>query len=258
MTETLHTTHHGDTAGIPLIIAPGLYGSARNWNVIAKRLSEFRPVIAVDMRNHGDSFHADTHSYADMAGDLAEVIIANGGRADVLGHSMGGKAAMALALSRPDLIRKLIVADIAPVTYAHEHSDKIAAMQAVDLSRVSRRRDAEDQLRNAIPDAQLRAFLLQSLALEGAAHWKLNLATLGAEMPEIMSFPTFNTQFFGPALFLRGGNSAYLLAEHEPAIDTLFPNAQIETIPDAGHWLHAEQPRAFTDALTKFLDIPTP
>ncbi len=258
MTEILHTTRHGDTNGIPLVIAPGLYGSARNWNVIAKRLAETRPVIAVDMRNHGDSFHADTHSYADMADDLANVIIAHGGRADVLGHSMGGKAAMALALSRPDLIRKLIVADIAPVTYTHEHSDKITAMQAVDLSRVTRRRDAEDQLHDAISDPQLRAFLLQSLALEGGARWKLNLATLGTAMPEIMSFPTFNTQFSGPTLFLRGGNSAYLLVAHQPAIDTLFPNAQIKTIPNAGHWLHAEQPRAFTDALIKFLDIPTP
>ncbi len=253
MAEMLQTTHHGPATGLPLIIAPGLYGSARNWNVIAKRLAEKRPVIAVDMRNHGNSFHADSHSYADMANDLARVIAANGGRADVLGHSMGGKAAMALALSRPDLVRKLVVADIAPVPYTHEHSDKIAAMQNVDLSRVTRRRDADEQLQDAIPDPQLRAFLLQSLALEGGAHWKLNLDTLGAEMPEIMGFPAFDTPFNGPTLFLRGANSTYLLPEHETAIRALFPQARIETIDNAGHWLHAEQPRAFVAAVDGFL-----
>lgn len=254
MTDILQTIHHGNATGTPLIIAPGLYGSARNWNVIAKRLSENRPVIAVDMRNHGNSFHAGTHSYADMASDLARVITEAGGRADVLGHSMGGKAAMTLALGQPGLVRKLVVADIAPVTYTHEHSDKIAAMQGVDLTRVRHRRDAEDQIKDAIPDPQLRAFLLQSLALDGGARWKLNLETLGAEMPKIMAFPTFGTKFRGPTLFLRGANSTYLLPEHEPIIHALFPNAQINTIANAGHWLHAEQPRAFVEAVEAFLD----
>ena len=250
----LHTVHHGEATGTPLLIAPGLFGSARNWNVIAKRLSAHRPVIAVDMRNHGDSFHANTNSYHDMAADLAEVIAANGGQADVLGHSMGGKAAMVLALTRPDLLRKLIVADIAPVTYFHDQGDKIAALKAVDLSRVTRRRDAEEQLMAAIPDPQLRAFLLQSLSLTGdAPEWKLNLDALAAEMPKIMSFPDIDGQFAGDTLFLRGANSSYVRPEYEPAIRALFPNARIETIADAGHWLHAEQPRAFEEAVNRFL-----
>ena len=250
----LHTVHHGNATGTPLLIAPGLFGSARNWNVIAKRLSAERPVIAIDMRNHGESFHADTNSYEDMAYDMAEVIAANGGQADVLGHSMGGKAAMVLALTRPDLLRKLIVADIAPVTYSHDQGDKIAVLKSVDLSRVTRRRDAEDQMRDAIPDPQLRAFLLQSLSLSGEApEWKLNLDTLAAEMPKIMSFPDITGRFTGPTLFLRGANSSYVQPQHEAKILSLFPQARIETIANADHWLHAEQPRAFEAAVRDFL-----
>jgi len=239
---------------MPLLIVPGLFGSARNWNVVAKRLSARRPVIAVDMRNHGDSFHRDTNSYEDMAGDLADVIAAHGGRADVLGHSMGGKAAMVLALRRPALLRKLVVADIAPVAYGHDQGDKIAALKAVDLSRVERRRDAEAQLVAAIPDASLRAFLLQSLALGGEGpRWKLNLDVLAAEMPKILSFPDIDGQFSGATLFLRGANSSYVQPGYEGEIRALFPDARIETLAGAGHWLHAEQPRAFEAAVNGFL-----
>ena len=161
----------------PFLIAHGLFGSARNWNVIAKRLSDARQVLTVDMRNHGDSPRATQHGYPDMAEDLAEVIAAHGGRADVLGHSMGGKAAMMLALMRPDVVNKLVVADIAPVGYGHSQAHLIAAMRAVDLSQVETRRDADAQLRDAIPEEGVRAFLLQSLDIK-AKEWRLNLRIL--------------------------------------------------------------------------------
>ena len=134
----LNQIHHGAPGGTPLIIVHGLYGSARNWGVIGKRLSENRHVIAVDQRNHGDSPWHDSHSYPDMAADLAAVIDANGGRADVVGHSMGGKAAMVLALAHPEKVARLVVADIAPVGYSHDQTQYIDAMQSVDLGAVTK------------------------------------------------------------------------------------------------------------------------
>lgn len=252
MTELLKTTVIGDPNGTPLLIAHGLFGSARNWGVLAKRLSAHRQIIAVDMRNHGESFHAPTNSYQDMAADLAAVIEPYG-QADVLGHSMGGKAAMVVALTRPELVNRLIVADIAPVKYPHTQADKIAAMKAVDLSKVQHRRDADAQLEPAIPNAPLRSFLLQSLTLGDTPSWKLNLDALDTAMLEIMDFPELVGDFMRGVLFLSGGNSNYVTPEHHAQIRTMFPNAIFEAIPNSGHWLHAEKPREFEAAVNAFL-----
>jgi len=243
----LNTVFYDGPAGTPLLIAHGLFGSARNWNVIAKRLSEARPVVTVDMRNHGASPWYDTQSYADMAGDLAEVI---DGQWDVLGHSMGGKAAMVLALLHPEKVRKLIVADIAPVAYSHTQAGPIEAMRGVDLSLVSSRADAQEQLVGL--EAGVDTFLLQSLDLK-EKKWKLNLDILDAEMSEIVGFPEVSGQFDGPALFLSGAKSTYVLPEYRPRIKALFPAAKFAKIPDAGHWLHAEKPREFEAAVSAFL-----
>ncbi|MGR3571069.1 alpha/beta fold hydrolase [Brevirhabdus sp.] len=241
--------------GTPLLIVHGLFGSARNWGAIAKRLSQDRPVVSVDMRNHGDSPRADSQSYADMAADLAEVIGARGGRMDVLGHSMGGKAAMILALTRPDLLRKLIVADIAPISYGHSQTPLIDAMRGLDLSGLSRRGEADARLADTIADAATRAFLLQSLDLKAQPpRWRLNLDVLEREMPEITGFPQIEGQFTGPALFLTGGASNYVSRADRPAIRRLFPAAQFAGIPAAGHWLHAKRPRAFEAAVRVWLD----
>ena len=155
----LNMIEHGDQTDAPtLLIAHGLYGSARNWGAIAKRLSGARRVVAVDMRNHGTSDWHETHGYEDMAADLAEVIETLGGPVDLLGHSMGGKAAMMLALTRADLVNRLIVADIAPVSYDHSQLQYIEAMQSVDLSQVERRSDAAPLLEAVVDDAFVRIF----------------------------------------------------------------------------------------------------
>jgi pimeloyl-ACP methyl ester carboxylesterase len=249
----LNTILHGaPTSEPPLLIAHGLFGSGRNWGVIAKRLSDTRQVIAVDMRNHWASFWADDHSYTALAEDLAQVIQAFGTEADVLGHSMGGKAAMVLALTQPALVRRLIVADIAPAAYAHSQSHLIAAMGGVDLSRVTARGDAEAQLRQTVEDPTVRAFLLQSLDVK-AKTWRLNLDVLDAQMDAITGWPGTSGEGVAPTLFLLGGDSDYMTPEGRAAAKTLFPGARFAKIPGAGHWLHAEKPRAFEETCRIFL-----
>ncbi|MFL4470701.1 alpha/beta fold hydrolase [Tateyamaria armeniaca] len=246
-------TTHGDGPGTPLLIAHGLYGSGRNWGVIAKRLSDTRPVTTVDMRNHGTSFWDDDNSYAALAGDLAEVIDHLGGPMDVLGHSMGGKAAMVLALTRPDTLRRLVVGDIAPVGYSHSQIQYIKAMRGVDLSIVTRRSDANDQLAELGVDAALTSFLTQSLDVS-AKRWRLNLDALADNMAQIIGFPDLAASHEGSVLFLSGATSDYVDRSYRPSIQTLFPNARFAKIPDAGHWLHADSPRAFEATVRAYLD----
>lgn len=251
----LNVLTFGEHSGVPVLIVHGLFGSGRNWGVIARRLAETRPVIAVDMRNHGDSPRFATQSYADMAGDLAQVIAAHGGRADVLGHSMGGKAGMVLALTHPDRVRRLIVADIAPTAYGHSQSHHITAMRALDLTGLRARSEADRRLSASIPDASLRAFFLQSLDLKSdPPRWKLNLDVLEAEMPKIVGWPEITGRYDGPALFLSGALSDYVRPEHRATISALFPRARLARIPGAGHWLHADKPREFEAAIQTWLD----
>ena len=245
------------TGAPPLLVAHGLFGSARNWGVIAKHLSEGRRVLTVDMRNHGDSPRAPTQGYGEMAADLAEVIAAHGGRADVLGHSMGGKAAMRLALERPGLVRRLVVADIAPVAYGHSQSHLIRAMRGLDLGGLAQRSEADRRLAAVVEDAAVRAFLLQSLDLKAdPPRWRLNLDVLEAEMGRITGWEEVAGRFEGPSLFLTGALSDYVRPEHRGTITALFPRARFAKIPGAGHWLHAERPREFEAAVAAFLAAP--
>lgn len=253
----LNTLTHGtDTSRPPLMIVHGLFGSARNWNVIAKRMSETRKVIAPDMRNHGSSFWADSHSYEDMAADLSEVIAAHGDVVDIVGHSMGGKAAMVLALSEPAKVARLLVADIAPVQYSHSQQQFIDAMRAVDLSQIERRADAVAQLARHIEDKTLQSFFTQSLNVK-EKRWLYNLDALERDMPKILGFPEITGTYDGLTLFLSGATSDYVLPEHRAKIKSLFSNAKFAKIQNAGHWLHAEQPRAFESSLRAFLDYPS-
>jgi len=254
----LNIIRHGASSDArPLLIAHGLFGSARNWGAIAKRLSDTREVLAVDMRNHAGSFHDPLHDYPAMAQDLAQVIAGEGRAVDVLGHSMGGKAVMMLALSRPELVNRLIVADIAPVAYPHSQSHLIAAMRGLDLTGLSARSEADRRLAQSIDDAPVRAFLLQSLDLKASPPvWRLNFEALERQMDLITGWPDVSAlpPFEGPALFLAGGLSDYVQADARGAIKALFPAAYIARIPGAGHWLHAEKPREFEAAIRTFLD----
>ncbi|WP_323785164.1 alpha/beta fold hydrolase [Thalassovita sp.] len=244
---------HGEKTDLPpLLIVHGLYGSGRNWGVIAKRLSDSRQVIAVDQRNHGFSPWHDDHDYESMAEDLARVIEAKGAPMDVLGHSMGGKAAMVLALKYPSLVNRLVVADIAPVPYGHSQLQYIKAMRAVDLDEVEKRSDAEAQLRALVDDPILPTFFTQSLDV-AQKRWRLNLDALERDMDKILSFPNLDGRFDGPTLFLSGAKSDYVKREDRPHVKMLFPQAKFAKIPDAGHWLHAEKPREFEAAVRAFL-----
>ena len=218
--------------------------------MIAKRLSDAFTLSAVDMRNHGESPWADEQSYPDMAADLAKAI---DGSAHVVGHSMGGKAAMVLALTAPEKVDRLIVADIAPVGYTHTQIQYIEAMRAVDLTLIETRGDADRQLRATVPEDGIRAFLLQSLDVR-ERRWRLNLDVLASEMDRIIGFPEeIDGRYEGPTLFLSGANSDYVRPEHRARIKSLFPAARFAKLPGAGHWLHAEKPREFEAAVRAFL-----
>lgn len=253
----LNTTQTGiDTDQPPVILAHGLFGSGKNLGGIARRLGQTRRVISVDMRNHGDSPHAPDHSYGAQAGDLAEIIEANGGHADVLGHSMGGKAAMMLALTRPALVRKLVALDIAPVSYQHSQLSFIDAMEAVDLAGIQLRSKADALLATQINDPGVRAFLLQSLDLKSdPPRWKFNLGALRDQMPLIVGWPDLpKGRFTGPALFLVGALSDYCAGSRPAeAIKAAFPQAEIIEIADAGHWLHADKPEETAQEIVRFL-----
>ncbi len=235
--------------GPRVLIAHGLFGSARNWGAIARRMGKSRQVTVPDMRNHGASFWADTNGYADLAADLAPLA---GG--DVIGHSMGGKAAMALALTQPDRVKRLVVADIAPIKYAHTHAHFIAALQALDLASIEGRSEADQKLAASIDDPGVRAFLLQSLDLK-AHRWTLNLDVLDREMPKIVGWEEIDATFEGPTLFLGGGESDYVPRSAREKILALFPAAKFAALPGAGHWLHAEKPREFIAAVEAFFDL---
>jgi esterase len=244
--------------GSPFIIAHGLFGSGRNWTGFAKSVSDARRAMTVDLRNHGESPWDDSMDYPEMGNDLLALIESEAdGSAVMLGHSMGGKAAMAAALTRPEYISALIVVDIAPVVYAQSHAGYVEALQAIDLDTITRRADADAALAESIPEPGLRQFLLQNLDFrDGRPRWKLNLNVILSNIDALMDFPTaaVKSRYEGPALFVAGGKSDYMTPDHQAAIRGYFPNAQIEVIDGAGHWVHAEKPAEFGALVASFLN----
>ncbi|MHC8507819.1 MAG: alpha/beta fold hydrolase [Rhodospirillales bacterium] len=244
----------------PVVIAHGLFGSRRNFQTVAKALAVSRRVFTVDLRNHGESPHAARMDYPAMAADLAHLIDAHcGAHAHVIGHSMGGKAAMALALTAPARVAGLIVADIAPLAYGGgggRHTELIRAMRAADLSAPGRA-DIEQQLLGAAPDPVMRAFVMHNLARggDGGFYWRPNLAVLESAMADLAGFPAppAGAVYKGPALFIRGGKSGYVKDEAAGGIKQLFPAARIETIAQSGHWPHADAPEEFLALVKAFL-----
>ncbi|TCZ58567.1 alpha/beta fold hydrolase [Roseicella aquatilis] len=241
--------------GAPLVLLHGLFGSAGNWGAIQKRLAATHRVIALDLRNHGASGRAAAMDYPAMADDVAETLRALGAApAAVLGHSMGGKVAMALALAQPALVERLVVADIAPVTYPPALRGYVAAMRAVPLPAGLTRREADAALAGSVPEPGIRAFLLQNLRFgEGAPQWRLALEEIAAAMPVIEGFPDLAGRYDGPVLVLGGERSSYVRPEHHDHIRSLFPAAEFATVPGSGHWVHAENPPGFLALVEPFL-----
>jgi esterase len=244
-------------AGKPVIILHGLFGSARNWRSIAKELAAKYQVFTIDLRNHGDSDHADSMYYMEMVEDIRLFLHDRHlDKASLIGHSLGGKAAMAFALNYQEMLEKLIVLDIAPVQYENNFTHLVDAMLALDLTNISSRNQANDMLKPDIEDAGVRLFLLQNLFHDAQGfQWRINLPAIKAALPDISAFPTFtwSSKHSGPTLFLGGATSDYILPEYHDEIMSFFPTAQIFSITDADHWVHTDQPQRVLEEISRFL-----
>ncbi len=242
--------------GKDIILIHGLFGRLENLNMVAKALSESYHVTSVDVRNHGDSFHDNVMDYPSMAQDVVELmqhLAINS--AIVLGHSMGGKIAMELALTMPERVEKLIVADIAPVEYPPHHREIIAGLKSIDLTAVSKRKDADNQLSKYVDNIGVRQFLLGNLSNEnGQYSFKCNIDNIAKNYPNIMKTYQGSNTYSGPTLFIKGANSDYILPEHRTEIVRLFPQSRARVIQGAGHWLHAEKTAAFNRSVISFLE----
>ena len=261
-------------AGPRVVFVHGLFGQGKNWTTIARGLADAHRVTLVDLPNHGHSPWTDRVHYLDMVEMLAVELEHLGEPVTLVGHSIGGKVAMQLALRHPELLRALVVVDIAPVEYPvqggrTDDSDEeaspfaayIDAMQALDLDSLTTRSDADDALRDAVPSRMVRSFLLQSLVREGLGadggwRWRLNLELLERDLGELRGFPEPppGATYDGPVLWIAGANSTYILPEDRPAMDALFPATRLVRIKDAGHWVHSEQPEVFLRTLRLFLE----
>ncbi|MBV0933436.1 alpha/beta fold hydrolase [Marinobacterium weihaiense] len=249
----LHFQRHGQ--GEPLVILHGLFGTLENWGAQIKALSEQFDVIAVDARNHGRSPHSDDMNYAAMSADLLALLEhLQLGCINLMGHSMGGKAAMQFALDHPERVSRLIVVDIAPVRYEARHNAVIEGLKQIDLASLKSRGDADRLLAEYVDSAPTRAFLLKNLYRNEARQfaWRMNLPVLEQQYANIGAAPE-GAPYTGPVLFIKGGDSDYLLAEHQQPIQQLFPNAGFKIIAGAGHLPHVEKPAAFTRLVEKFL-----
>ncbi len=244
----------GDSTQPPLIILHGFFASARNWRNVAEKLATQFYVYVLDQRNHGGSFHDAVMDYPTMTADLLLFIEQQGlNRVSLLGHSMGGKVAMWFALNYPDKVDKLIVADIAPVSYPHNLDKTIGALKALPLDQISNRKQAEAFLAESIPELSYRQFLLQNLVLvNGAYCWRVDLDIFYQAAPAIIAFPDTDklAPFVGNSLFIAGEHSDYVKAE---TISDLFPGAKLCVIAGAGHWLHVQQPVIFITEVKNFL-----
>jgi esterase len=240
--------------GPPVVLLHGLFGAARNFGSIQRALAGQFRVIALDMRNHGDSPHGADMRYPTQAGDVRETLQALGiGSAAVIGHSMGGKTAMAMALQWPEIVGRLLVSDIAPVVYEHGNGAIAAAMAAIPLSASLTRQEADAALSEAVPRSDIRAFLLQNLRFGSAPQWRIGLAEIAGAIAELEGWVEVAGIYPGASLFATGARSDYVLREHRPIIRRYFPAARFVAIKDAGHWVHADNPTGFLSVVEAFL-----
>ena len=255
-TLTLYSRKVGEN-GPDFVVLHGLFGSGKNWRSFAGSLEEDFQVWTLDARNHGDSPHADSMSYQQMAEDVVRFFDGNElENVILLGHSMGGKTAMQLALRFPDRIAALIVVDIAPVCYDHQQKQLklIEAMQGLHLEAEMSRSDIEKKLALKIPEKRLLSFLMTNLYRQnGQFQWRIGLEQIAVGMPYLLNYPELKSVFKGPVQFIGGENSAYLKFEYHALIRKKFPESRITMLKNCGHWLHVEQPAAFQKTVNEFL-----
>lgn len=241
----------------PIVLIHGLFGQGKNLAPIARGLAQSgRKAVTVDLRNHGRAPHSTEHSYALMAEDIYESF-ADWQNIDLCGHSMGGKVAMRLALDHPEFVRKMVVADMAPKAYSHSYDEILNAVFALDLSQIATRGEANNALKAAIPDENMRQFILHSLQFSSQSsahpHWLIHFPALKTAMPDILNWQDDAKTFENPVLFLSGGDSDYVLSSDRAMIKAIFPQAHFAKIKNAGHWLHVDQQKAFIHSLESFL-----
>ena len=262
MSDALHTSALGDH-GSRVVFCHGLFGQGRNWTQIGKALADEHRVLLVDLPDHGRSPWSEDFGYLQMADQVAEVL--GDDPVTLVGHSMGGKVAMVLALRHPELVERLCVVDVSPVDYRmggeerqSEFAGYIEAMQGLDLGAVQQRGDADEALQGAVPHPTIRGFLLQNLRREGDGwRWQVNLDLLEKSLSELGGWPEDElaglTPYPNPVLWLGGAESTYVRDEYAEAMDRWFPRNRRVTIKDAGHWVHSERPEVFVEVLRRFL-----
>lgn len=253
--EILYSKIEG--SGRPLLIIHGFLGMSDNWKTLGTRYADAGfEVHMPDLRNHGRSFHSPDFTYADMASDvLAYCRHHKLDKISIIGHSMGGKIAMFLASQHPELIDKLVVADIGPKYYAPHHQEILAGLNAADFSKTSDRSEIEKMIEPHVPDFGTRQFLMKSIyrPTPDTLAFRFNLQVFNQKIENVGEALPDDARFDGPVLFIRGGNSNYIRDDQWPLIEKHFPKASLETIPGSGHWLHAENPQMFLELTQKFL-----
>ena len=250
----LHTDISGQ--GQPLVLIHGLFGSYENLGVIARALQHDFQLINLDLRNHGRSPRADFMDYPAMAADVFETLDQLGiEQSAVLGHSMGGKVAMQMALQQPTRVLKLILADISPVVNEPRHLRILQGLAAIDLATLQDRKQADLLLQSSVNELGVRQFLLKNLYkdAENQFQWRFHLQALMDNYQRLLAAPVATEPYHGDTLFIKGGNSDYIQAAHQPLILSLFPKASAKIIQGTGHWLHAEKPAAFSKIVSDFL-----
>lgn len=256
--QVLHFKELGENnrANGSLFIFHGLFGLLDNWQTLAKTLADTYHVVMADMRNHGRSFRAESMHYTDMAADMAQLIdLIQPVQTTVIGHSMGGKAAMQFAADFPERLDRLVVVDIAPRAYPLHHQHILEGLNAIPLATLQSRQEAENILASHGMDWGIRQFLLKNLyrTEDNRFAWRFNLPVITSHIAEVGQPLVYSRPITTPALFIRGSRSHYITDEDAAQIANIFPNSRLVTIADAGHWVHAEQPAALLEALQSFL-----
>lgn len=249
-------SYQSQGTGPALIIIHGLFGSADNWRSVAKLLAGFARVITVDLRNHGQSPHSDEMNYDVMADDIAELITDLAlQQVDVIGHSIGGKVAMTLTARYPAMVRRLVVVDMAPKQYLDSHSDIFKALLHLDLSTFSKRNEVDAALASEIPEKAVRQFLLMNVAMDSnGLYWRINLQGIADNYATLLNKVCEGQEVMHVTLFLRGGSSNYIEPNDDKMIKQIFPNSDIVTFEQTGHWIHAEMPQPFITTVSQFFN----